>query len=187
MKENDLRVLRTEKMIRNAFWKLMEKHDYRDITVQQILDKACINRSTFYKHYQNKNDLAQDIIKDYRDNYIIPALDQRLSMSALDFVNNIKPSIMSLRNDFKILFRMNTNRINIYEMLSQLFEERYYQKKSQDLTFSKGKTPEELEFCAKLFSKIAMCFVEYLIIDGQKVSDERMLEITSDCMKNFLE
>lgn len=51
MKLTDIRYLRTEKLIFDAFAKLLSEKPYEKITVQDIADEAMINRATFYAHY----------------------------------------------------------------------------------------------------------------------------------------
>ncbi len=53
----DLRVRRTRKMIQEALINLTVEKGYPNITVQDIADRAMINRSTFYRHYLDKDDL----------------------------------------------------------------------------------------------------------------------------------
>ena len=50
----DLRVLKTEELIRNTFLELLAQKEFTDISVKEITEKARINRSTFYKHYEDK-------------------------------------------------------------------------------------------------------------------------------------
>jgi AcrR family transcriptional regulator len=53
----DLRVRRTRKMIQEALLELTVEKGYPNITVQDIADRAMVNRSTFYRHYLDKDDL----------------------------------------------------------------------------------------------------------------------------------
>lgn len=53
----DRRVARTRATLLRALMELIAKKGYDDITVQDILDRANVGRSTFYTHYRNKNDL----------------------------------------------------------------------------------------------------------------------------------
>ncbi|MCO4622818.1 transcriptional regulator, TetR family [Streptococcus infantarius subsp. infantarius] len=63
MKFTDIRYLRTEKLIFDAFAKLLSEKPYEKITVQDIADEAMINRATFYAHYADKDELQQGIQK----------------------------------------------------------------------------------------------------------------------------
>lgn len=40
-----------------AFIELLEKKDFAYITVKEICEKAGVNRSAFYPHYETLNDL----------------------------------------------------------------------------------------------------------------------------------
>lgn len=60
-KKTDLRVKRTNKMILEAFFKLVEEKGYDSVTVQDIADEAMINRATFYAHFKDKQDLYEKI------------------------------------------------------------------------------------------------------------------------------
>ncbi|WP_152570149.1 TetR/AcrR family transcriptional regulator [Bifidobacterium bombi] len=48
----------------NAFWRLLSNKRYSKITVKDIVDMACINRNSFYYHYERLSDLAQGAIED---------------------------------------------------------------------------------------------------------------------------
>jgi AcrR family transcriptional regulator len=53
----DRRILRTRKLLWEALIALIEEKDYSDITIQDIADRANVNRVTFYLHYRDKQDL----------------------------------------------------------------------------------------------------------------------------------
>ena len=55
--KNNQRYKMSSEKIETAFLALILKHRYEDITVSQICEKANINRSTFYCHYDDINDL----------------------------------------------------------------------------------------------------------------------------------
>jgi AcrR family transcriptional regulator len=53
----DRRSLRSRQLLHTALIELMLEQRYDDITVQDIIDRANIGRSTFYAHYLDKEDL----------------------------------------------------------------------------------------------------------------------------------
>jgi len=53
----DRRVSRTRQRMRSALTELMQRKRYDRITVQDILDRAEVSRSTFYAHCRDKDDL----------------------------------------------------------------------------------------------------------------------------------
>jgi len=54
---DDRRSQRTKKLLSDALIALITEKSYDTITVQDIIDRANIGRSTFYAHYQDKDDL----------------------------------------------------------------------------------------------------------------------------------
>ena len=61
-KKVDLRVKRTNKLITQAFIKLLRSKTFDKITINDISDEAMINRATFYSHFKDKFDLFEQII-----------------------------------------------------------------------------------------------------------------------------
>ena len=53
----DRRILRTRKLLWEALISLIEEKDYSEITIQDIADRADVNRVTFYLHYRDKQEL----------------------------------------------------------------------------------------------------------------------------------
>ena len=63
-KENgymDIRIEKTEKAIRNAFLELRAAKPLEKITVRELCSLACINKSTFYSHYEDIYALSQTL------------------------------------------------------------------------------------------------------------------------------
>lgn len=63
----DLRISRTHKMIKKAFFELMDSIGFEKITVQALTKKAMISRTTFYLHYHDKYDLLDKIEREILD------------------------------------------------------------------------------------------------------------------------
>ena len=56
-RKTDLRVRRTRDALGTALLKLLLEKPIHDITVQDVLDRAGVGRSTFYLHFSDKDDL----------------------------------------------------------------------------------------------------------------------------------
>lgn len=58
--DTDVRIIKTKESIKNAFFDLVTTIGFDSITVKELTNKANINRSTFYLHYENIDDLIDE-------------------------------------------------------------------------------------------------------------------------------
>lgn len=57
----DLRIKKTKRAIRNAFYELIKEKPLEKITVREIAERAEINKTTFYAHYETVYDLVDQL------------------------------------------------------------------------------------------------------------------------------
>jgi AcrR family transcriptional regulator len=67
LKRLDPRVVRTRQLLRDALVSLIAEKGFDALTVQDIADRATLNRATFYLHYQDKHDLLVKSLHDAID------------------------------------------------------------------------------------------------------------------------
>ena len=53
--------LRSRRLIREAFLELLDEKEFSKITVTDIVNRADLNRSTFYAHYPDVNGVVEEI------------------------------------------------------------------------------------------------------------------------------
>jgi len=63
-KPPDLRVRRTRHMLQQALMELMATQSFQTITLQDITDKAMVNRATFYDHFVDKYALLEHSVQE---------------------------------------------------------------------------------------------------------------------------
>jgi len=62
MNRQESKYFNTASLMDEALLLLLEKKDYDRITVKEVCEKAGVNRTTFYLHYENMNDLLEETI-----------------------------------------------------------------------------------------------------------------------------
>ncbi|WP_413379277.1 TetR/AcrR family transcriptional regulator [Paenibacillus taichungensis] len=115
-KKTDLRILRTKQSVRKAFYELIQDKGYEAITIQDIADRAMINRNTFYLHYQNKPDLLDtcinELLSELKDAVILcPISMNPFSISILETVMQTVLEHISLNTTFYNAMLIEENRI----------------------------------------------------------------------------
>ena len=74
----DRRVVRTRRSIMQASREIMREKGFDAMTVQDIVDRANVNRGTFYAHFADKYELIEQMIHEEFQQY----LDERISPDA---------------------------------------------------------------------------------------------------------
>lgn len=83
----DLRILKTKKSLYEALMILMENRSFEEIKVSEICEKAMVNRSTFYAHYEDKYALLNGFILDLKESL-------KLELNKNDNISNTKEYYM---------------------------------------------------------------------------------------------
>ena len=75
----DRRKRRTRKYLGKALLELVQEKKWDQITIQDITDRADINRATFYLHYGSKEELLAESLEEYFD-----ALVEQIASKTID-------------------------------------------------------------------------------------------------------
>src|SRR5437588_5256660 len=60
----DPRVKRTRKLLQQAFIELFQEKGFASISIQDITERATVNRATFYAHFPDKYALMDSVIRE---------------------------------------------------------------------------------------------------------------------------
>ena len=85
MTRSESKYFATAARMDEAFLKLLEEKDFEYITVKEICEKAGVNRSTFYLHYETVNDLLTESAR-----YIFDKLIAYMPQDTSEFIERIQ-------------------------------------------------------------------------------------------------
>ena len=114
MDKNESRYYNSAKKMNLALISILDEKDFLDITVKEICQKAAVNRSTFYLHYENTYDLLKETLdnlyKDFFSRYDESKKMDRLSNKTNDELYLITPKYLepylSFVNENKKIFKL---------------------------------------------------------------------------------
>jgi len=69
IRKNDRRAHRTKRSLSAALVGLIKEKRFDDITVQNVIERADVGRSTFYSHFRDKEDLFQQDWERFLDDF----------------------------------------------------------------------------------------------------------------------
>lgn len=83
MNKSESKYFNTASKMDKAFLDLLSQKDYAYITVKEICEKAGVNRSTFYLHYETVSDLLSETIEYINEQFLNYNPDSQRIMSRL--------------------------------------------------------------------------------------------------------
>lgn len=132
--KEDPRAIRTQEMLKEALLTLLQEgHSLHQISIQKLTQRANLNRTTFYLHYQNINELKEHLTNDIfqvltdkieyltstfdrnRQQHLLQLLDylleQRNHILALVQFEQIEKHLLLLMKDLIVVRRSNSKSI----------------------------------------------------------------------------
>lgn len=102
----DLRVLKTKKNIRDAFLELRKKQSLDEIKVNALCEKAMINKTTFYNHYQDIYELSEELETEVLDDFLnnFKDIDKMLTDSDC-FINGMHAALEAENDMLRIVYK----------------------------------------------------------------------------------
>src|SRR6266496_4020419 len=61
---SNVRVRRTQKLLRGALVELIEERGFEALSVSELTSRAMVSRAAFYRNYQDKYDLVEQIFEE---------------------------------------------------------------------------------------------------------------------------
>lgn len=175
VRKSDLRVVKTHRNIRNGLVELLRNKEFNDFTVQELLEVAMINRATFYKYYRGLDDLAGEMIEDFK-NMFSEALRHRFDLvDRARFLGEISPELFSKKDLVMALWKIKTPRHNLYGDMMSMIKDAYSSHAGD-----RNVPPENVDYQATIFATLALTTTQYFLERNQPVPVKRVYEQWSE-------
>ena len=180
--KTDVRVIKTKVNIRRVFIEMLYKKNFEKISVQDILDTAMINRSTFYKYYDSKYDLAQKLIDEVRQdsiNFINERFDKRQGAPLFVIVQRIYEHFYARRQIILALLKIKTEEIDLSDMLQHVLKEKYL---AHVQTVDSSGDASLADYHATIYAAFVLTTFKWLLASDDKEDIEK---VTHDLEHKF--
>lgn len=174
----DLRIERTKRSIANAYLELRKQKPLEKITVKELSELAYINKATFYMHYHDIFDLADQIENEFFDSVLETTsyLDKLISSPALA-VQELTKSLSNARTTSDILFsgsRQGYYAQKLSIALRKVIDERYPEKVN------------DLQWNVVITILIQGCYHAYSVYSDEQNKDEltRLIGEINECLND---
>jgi len=181
MNNQDVRVIKTNNLIRTAFLALLAEKGFHAMTVQDILDRAQINRSTFYKHFSNKNEVAKVLVEELMA-LVKERLKQRFSIPTKEFINSNRPIFEQYHQLIYLISQIETPKIHLYNDIHKIVKEKYI----EHLNTENVPAEEDLDFQGHLFATITLGMMRYIIEKGEMPQGDALIHNVNVVFDQFV-
>lgn len=148
MSENP-QYIRTDKAIKQSLITLLKSKPFEKITIQDILDETPVTRSTFYKHYHDKYEIAEKMQEEFFDSlFIIRQTIYENPNQSPSLINGLIKISQENRDIMDALLKIHTEHIDLREAFNNLAKEYYFA----------GITGEHPELEAEVFASAVTAF-----------------------------
>lgn len=181
MEKLDRRSRKTRTAINDAFWKLMHKMDFEDITIRDITDEADIHRATFYLHFEDKYDLLEKNICEMF--YKLIEEDEALLASNASFSYDILLKfVLHCDEYFDFYSTMLHNRGTLF--FEKTFKEFLLERQKMRYDFFPGEFVER-ELSIQFYTSAVIGSIEWWIKNNRPLSPENMTQQLYELLRQF--
>ena len=170
----DRRVLRTKEAINKAFLELFSEKELDQITINDISERANVNRGTVYLHYTDKYDLLNKCIDEHLTHLFITCTPIDMNREEIDLIAEMMPVFTYFENHFLFFSSMLANhRTSIFrERLQQILVANIKEHLDRQDTYRDMDKEMLIQFMASAFVGI----VEWWIQNKMPHSPQYMAE-----------
>lgn len=172
----DLRIVKTRANIKNTFIELLSEKEFNEITIQNILDKALINRSTFYKHYSDKYELAEQLVDEVLKNTALFINERFSNKKEEDLFSTIYKAYVHLydqRKTILALWKIRTNTLHLYDDIEDLLKKNFMQYLILHNNF---KDSSLLDYYSTLYASLVLTTLKWILTSGNESDIKKILK-----------
>ena len=170
----DRRVLRTRDRLGDALVALIQEKPFDAITVQEVLDRAGVSRSTFYVHYRDKDDLFLSDADEFLEAMTMMLSRRKEKSERVAPVREFFEHVAHAQQIYKAL--VEAGRIHDFVELAQGHFARGIEQRLKELPRAQGVAPAARAVAAQALAGALLSLLKWWIDHGMPTPPEQMDE-----------
>lgn len=174
MKKENQRVAISKRLLKEGVMRLLKKKKIDSISVSELCEEAAINRTTFYRHYQNTHDVLMEIEMDFMNEfYEVPEAGKSIR-DIREYAVRMCKFLYENREIAKLFIQNNTD--DDFKILFQNFADDFVASR---IVHYKGKTVNEntLHLMTTFFSYGIYSMVRQWLLEEIPMSPEEVADL----------
>lgn len=168
----DRRVRRTRDALGDALLALIQEKPFDAITVQEVLDRAAIGRSTFYAHYRDKDDLFLSDLEEFFEMMSTLLLRRAEDSDRVAPVRELFAHVAEMRQLHSALIA--SGKMRDFQEMGQEYFARAIEQRLGALPSSRPDSPAQRAAMAHAFAGALLSLLSWWLHHGTTPSPEEM-------------
>lgn len=130
-KKLDLRTKKIYDALIKAFEELLEEKSFEEITINELCDRAQTRRATFYKHFSDKYDFFQFMLRELRNEMIEEIQDSIAVQTPENYLHTlVDVGLLFMERNRKLLLSIDNNSVAggmLQTITDQMYDENRFQ------------------------------------------------------------
>jgi AcrR family transcriptional regulator len=170
----DQRILRTRNRLGDALIALIQEKPIDEVTVQQVLDRAGVGRSTFYLHFRDKDDLFLSELEVALEMWTNALSKKQEKSRRVAPVTEFFAHVADARKLYRAL--VDSDRIQAFFDLAQGYFARGIARRLKEIGPA-NPSQQELEACSQGLAGNLLSLLKWFMDRGAKESPQAMDEL----------
>lgn len=162
-----------------AFLRLLKQKKYDSISIKEITEEAEVNRRTFYLHYENKQQLFEEILRNYVELTLRPFVDDMLGGQYLPKLHQLTEVVQNDWETASVLFSDTVPSVAL-SVVKDIFRQQREELCSDSSFFLchfEDKLPQELY--TDIICNNFLSVIRFIICHHDLSSDELVKHVTT--------
>lgn len=185
--KTDLRVIKTYTALTNAFYELLGKKKFEEITVNELCNLAYVRRATFYKHFADKYEFFIFIVRSLFEQYSGTYTFEEGQIKPVSFYLSIVENFLHFLTERETIVKL-LSESSMYSVLMNIFTEEISTEVTEYLMEDEKNGavfPASAEITARFFTGAIINCIKYWFVSGQELPEQELLEQLQALITSF--